>query len=66
MALVKGFFFALVVVFISCREGLQANGGAVGVGRATTTTVVNCSLAILIANFFLTMALNIVFPAGDR
>jgi phospholipid/cholesterol/gamma-HCH transport system permease protein len=45
---------------------LQANGGAVGVGRATTTTVVNCSLAILIANFFLTMALNIVFPAGDR
>jgi phospholipid/cholesterol/gamma-HCH transport system permease protein len=66
MALVKGFFFALVVVFISCREGLQAKGGAVGVGRATTTTVVNCSLAILIANFFLTMALNIVFPAGDR
>jgi hypothetical protein len=25
---------------------------------------VNCSLAILIVNFFLTMALNIVFPAG--
>lgn len=66
MALTKGFFFAVVIVFISCREGLQARDGAVGVGRATTTTVVNCSLAILIANFFLTMALNIVFPAGDR
>ena len=64
MALVKGFFFAGIIVFISCREGLNAKGGAVGVGRATTYTVVNCSLAILIVNFFLTMALNIIFPAG--
>jgi phospholipid/cholesterol/gamma-HCH transport system permease protein len=64
MTLVKGFFFAAIVVFISCREGLEAKNGAVGVGRATTATVVNCSLAILIVNFFLTMALNIVFPAG--
>lgn len=64
MSLVKGFFFAGVVVFISCREGLGAKDGAVGVGRATTSTVVNCSLAILISNFFLTMALNIFFPAG--
>lgn len=66
MALVKGFVFAGVIVFISCREGLNAKDGAVGVGRATTMTVVTCSLAILIANFFLTMALNIVFPAGQR
>jgi phospholipid/cholesterol/gamma-HCH transport system permease protein len=64
MSLVKGFFFAAIVVFISCREGLEAKNGAVGVGRATTAAVVNCSLAILIVNFFLTMALNIVFPAG--
>lgn len=64
MALVKGFFFAAVIVFISCREGLNARDGAVGVGRATTATVVNCSLAVLVANFFLTMALNILFPAG--
>jgi phospholipid/cholesterol/gamma-HCH transport system permease protein len=66
MALVKGFCFAWIVVFISCREGLSAKDGAVGVGRATTSTVVNCSLAILIANFFLTMALNIVYPAGQQ
>jgi hypothetical protein len=25
-----------------------------------------CSLSILIANFFLTMFLNILFPAGQR
>lgn len=66
MSLIKGFVFAWIIVFISCREGLEAKGGAVGVGRATTSTVVNCSLAILIANFFLTMALNVIFPAGQR
>lgn len=66
MSLIKGFVFAHIIVFISCRQGLRAKGGAVGVGRATTETVVSCSLAILIANFFLTMALNILFPAGQR
>ncbi len=66
MALIKGFAFAGIIVFISCREGLRAKGGAVGVGRATTESVVLCSLSILIANFFLTMFLNILFPAGQR
>lgn len=66
MSLIKGFFFAGVIVFISCREGLHAKDGAVGVGRATTESVVIGSLAILILNFFLTMFLNIIFPAGQR
>ena len=66
MSLIKGFVFANIIVFISCREGLNAKDGAVGVGRATTETVVICSLSILIANFFLTMFLNILFPAGQR
>lgn len=66
MALVKGFAFAIIIVFIACREGLEATGGAVGVGRATTRTVVIASLAILISNFFLTMFLNIFFPSGQR
>jgi phospholipid/cholesterol/gamma-HCH transport system permease protein len=64
MGVTKGFVFALIVVFISCREGLYARDGAVGVGRATTDAVVIGSLSVLIANFFLTMALNIIFPAG--
>src|SRR6476619_411187 len=64
MALSKGFIFALLIVFISCHKGLTAREGAVGVGRATTEAVVNASLACLIFNFFLTMGLNIIFPAG--
>lgn len=64
MGLMKGFCFAILIVFISCHKGLTAREGAVGVGKATTEAVVNASLAVLICNFFLTMALNVVFPAG--
>ncbi len=64
MALTKGFCFAVIIAFVSCHQGLKTTEGAVGVGRAPTEAVVICSLAILIVNFFLTMALNIVFPYG--
>src|SRR6476659_2782160 len=64
MALTKAFIFALLIVFISCHKGLTTQEGAVGVGKATTEAVVNASLAVLICNFFLTMGLNVIFPAG--
>src|ERR1051325_8573340 len=64
MAVSKAFCFGIVIVFISCHKGLTAREGAVGVGRATTEAVVNGSLAVLILNFFLTMTLNIIYPAG--
>src|SRR3982751_5807043 len=64
MALSKAFCFALLIVFISCHKGLTTREGAVGVGKATTEAVVDASLAVLICNFFLTMALNVIFPAG--
>jgi phospholipid/cholesterol/gamma-HCH transport system permease protein len=66
MALTKGFFFAIIVVIVGCQQGLTTRNGAVGVGRATTEAVVISSLSILMINFFLTMALNIVFPAGGH
>jgi phospholipid/cholesterol/gamma-HCH transport system permease protein len=65
MALVKGFFFAVIIAFVSCHQGLNAKEGAVGVGRAPTEAIVICSLGILIVNFFLTFALNILFPYGS-
>jgi len=64
MALCKGFVFGVLIVFISCHQGLNAKEGAVGVGRAPTEAVVICSLAILIVNFFLTFLLNMIFPGG--
>ena len=64
MGLTKASCFAILIVFISCHKGLTTREGAVGVGKATTEAVVDSSLAILISNFFLTMFLNIIFPAG--
>ena len=66
MALSKGFVFALIVVFVGCQQGLTTSNGAVGVGRSTTEAVVISSLTILMINFFLTMGLNIIFPAGGK
>jgi phospholipid/cholesterol/gamma-HCH transport system permease protein len=60
----KGFVFGLLIVVISCHQGLMASNGAVGVGNGTTRAVVNSSLALLVVNFFLTMFLNYFFPLG--
>jgi phospholipid/cholesterol/gamma-HCH transport system permease protein len=40
IALVKGLVFGLLIVAISCHQGLNASGGAVGVGRSTTRAMV--------------------------
>ena len=64
IALTKGFVFGILIVVISCHQGLKASHGAVGVGKGTTRAMVFSSLAILIFNFFLTMLLNIIFPIG--
>ena len=64
-ALIKGFIFGLIIVFVACREGLNTENGAAGVGRAPTEAVVISSLTILIANFILTFALNVFLPAGS-
>ncbi len=62
-AMIKAFVFGSLIAFIACREGLAAENGAEGVGRAPTEAVVIASLTIIAANFVLTFALNIVFPA---
>jgi len=50
----KSLFFAYFIGIIACYNGLHVTGGADGVGRATTSTVVEASITILIADFFLT------------
>jgi phospholipid/cholesterol/gamma-HCH transport system permease protein len=53
-------FFALIIGLVACYNGLRATGGADGVGRATTRTVVTASILILISNFFLTKLFYII------
>ena len=55
--LVKAAVFGLIVAVVGCQKGYHTRGGAEGVGRATTRAVVLASIAILIADFFLTKIL---------
>jgi phospholipid/cholesterol/gamma-HCH transport system permease protein len=57
----KSFFFAYFVTIIGCYNGLNARGGADGVGRATTDTVVMASIMVLVADFFLTKMFYLLF-----
>jgi phospholipid/cholesterol/gamma-HCH transport system permease protein len=50
----KTFFFGLEIAAIGCYNGLQVEGGAASVGKATTRTVVIASICVLVSDFFLT------------
>lgn len=50
----KTVFFAFAIGLIACYNGLNAEGGADGVGRSTTATVVAASITVLVSDFFLT------------
>jgi phospholipid/cholesterol/gamma-HCH transport system permease protein len=52
--LLKSLVFGWLVVTIACHTGLEVEGGAEGVGTATTASVVYSVLAVLIANAILT------------
>ena len=64
IAVIKGFVFGVIIVCVSCHEGLETANGAAGVGRAPTQAVVISSLAILAMNLVLTFGLNIIFPSA--
>jgi phospholipid/cholesterol/gamma-HCH transport system permease protein len=52
--LAKTVFFAFVIAIIASYNGLHASGGADGVGRATTNTVVAIAISVLVLDFLLT------------
>ncbi|MEM8727332.1 MAG: ABC transporter permease [Chlamydiota bacterium] len=58
IGIVKAFFFGVLIVTISCFKGIHTSGGAEGVGRATTSSVVVCYTSILCTNFLITLGLN--------
>lgn len=58
--LAKGTVFGLIIGTVACYKGFYTEGGARGVGRATTSAVVVASVAILVSNYFIA----ILLPAG--
>ncbi len=57
---IKSFVFGILIVTISCFKGMTTSGGAEGVGRSTTQSVVIVYCCILFINFLLTLGLNII------
>ena len=51
----KSFVFGMVISIIACYKGLNAKGGAKGVGEATTSYVVASLLALFVLNYFLSV-----------
>lgn len=56
----KSLVFGFLISTISCYKGLSVSGGAAGVGKSTTSSVVICYTCILISNFLMTLALNAI------
>jgi phospholipid/cholesterol/gamma-HCH transport system permease protein len=50
----KSAIFGLLIGLIACKQGLSVSGGAAGVGRATTYTVVHSVVAIIFADLAFT------------
>ncbi len=64
--LIKAFIFGLLLVTVCCYKGMKASGGAAGVGKSTTQSVVTSYVLILISDFLLTMALNMIYQEMKR
>ncbi len=52
--LVKASVFGVILSALACYHGLAVTGGAAGVGRATTATVVQAVVAVIIADLVFT------------
>jgi len=52
--LIKAACFGLILSLIGCYKGIRTTGGAEGVGKATTQSVVLSSVTIFISDYFLT------------
>jgi phospholipid/cholesterol/gamma-HCH transport system permease protein len=52
--LLKSAVFSMIITMVACHEGLSTEGGAEGVGRATTQSVVSAFILIILADALLT------------
>lgn len=58
VGLTKAIVFGFLITTICCYKGINATGGAAGVGESTTSAVVISYVIILFVNFLLTLSLN--------
>ncbi len=56
----KPFFFGFGIAIIGCYEGFTCGHGTQGVGTATTRTVVNISIMVVLVDFFLSKVFTLL------
>jgi phospholipid/cholesterol/gamma-HCH transport system permease protein len=54
--------FGLIIGLIACFQGMRTQGGAAGVGRAATSSVVLSSLFVILADVLLVKVILVFFP----
>jgi len=64
--IIKPLVFAFLMGTIACHKGLKTEGGTVGVGRSTTSAVVTASIIVIIADFFLAQALQVILGTSTK
>jgi phospholipid/cholesterol/gamma-HCH transport system permease protein len=52
--LFKSFVFGIVIAVVSCAAGILAQGGALGVGNATRSSVRDSIILVIVMNYFMT------------
>jgi len=62
--LIKAACFGVILTIVGCYKGFHADGGAEGVGRATTRAVVIASVTVLISDYFITSLLEYGLLSG--
>lgn len=62
VGIAKCIAYGAAIPIVSARAGLSTFGGSEGVGWATTSAVVNSSLAVIVLNFFISAAGILIFP----
>jgi len=58
----KTMVYGLIIGLIACFQGMRTSGGAEGVGRAATNSVVLGSLFLMLADVVLVKLILVVFP----
>jgi phospholipid/cholesterol/gamma-HCH transport system permease protein len=54
--------FGLIIGVVACFQGMRTRGGTEGVGRSATSSVVLCSLFVILADVLLVRLILVLFP----
>ena len=60
--LIKTLVFGMIIAMVGCLEGMRTEGGAEGVGKATTLSVVTSFILIIAADCIFTAIFYFIFP----